>query len=64
MPALILAVILNEKLAGQSFFRALFFIPVVASVVAVSLLWRYLLNIDFGFVNQVLRWVGLSPCRG
>lgn len=59
VPALILAVLLNEKLRGQAFFRALFFIPVVASVVAVSLLWRYLLNVDFGFVNYAFRLIGL-----
>ena len=59
VPALVIAVLLNEKLRGQAFFRALFFIPVVASVVAVSLLWRYLLNIDFGFVNYTLSLVGL-----
>ena len=59
VPALILAVLLNEKLRGQPFFRALFFIPVVASVVAVSLLWRYLLNFDFGYVNYALSVVGL-----
>jgi multiple sugar transport system permease protein len=59
VPALILAVFLNEKLRGLAFFRALYFIPVVASVVAVSLLWRYLLNFDFGFVNYGLSLVGL-----
>lgn len=61
VPALILALLLNEKLFGRSFFRTIFFIPVVASVVGVSLLWRYLLNVDFGFVNYTLRLVGLEP---
>lgn len=59
IPALILAVFLNEKLRGLSFFRVLYFIPVVASVVAISLLWKYLLNFDFGFVNYALSLVGL-----
>lgn len=59
IPALLLAILLNEKIRGQAFFRALFFIPVVASVVGVSLLWRYLLNFDFGFVNYALSLVGL-----
>ncbi|NOK80926.1 MAG: sugar ABC transporter permease [Chloroflexi bacterium AL-W] len=59
VPALFLAVLLNEKLKGLAFFRGLFFIPVVASVVAVSLLWRYLLNVDFGFVNYAFSLVGL-----
>jgi multiple sugar transport system permease protein len=59
VPALILAVFLNEKLKGQAFFRALFFIPVVASVVATALLWKYLMNFDFGFVNYGLTLLGL-----
>ena len=59
VPAVLLAVILNEKLRGQAFFRALYFIPVVASVVGVSLLWKYLLNYDFGFVNYGLSLLGL-----
>ncbi|MCG8346528.1 MAG: sugar ABC transporter permease [Chloroflexales bacterium] len=61
VPALLLAMLLNEQLAGRAFFRAVFFIPVVASVVGVALLWRYLLNVDFGFVNYLLRIVGLEP---
>ena len=60
IPALLLAVFLNEQLRGRAFFRTLFFIPVVASVVAVSLLWKYLLNFDFGFLNYALSLVGLS----
>lgn len=58
-PALLLAIILNEKLRGQAFFRAVFFIPVVASVVGVTLLWRYLLDIDIGFIDYGLSLVGL-----
>jgi multiple sugar transport system permease protein len=61
VPALFLALLLNEKLFGRSFFRVIYFIPVVASVVGVSLLWRYLLNVDFGFVNYGLRLIGLDP---
>lgn len=59
VPALLIAILLNEKLRGLAFFRALFFIPVIASVVAVSLLWRYLLNYDFGFVNYALSLLGI-----
>lgn len=61
VPALIIALLLNEKLKARSFFRVLYFIPVVASVVGVSLLWRYLLNVDFGFVNYAVRLLGFEP---
>jgi multiple sugar transport system permease protein len=59
VPALVLAILLNERIVARSFFRAAFFIPVVASVVGVSLLWRYLFNVDFGFVNYALSLFGI-----
>jgi multiple sugar transport system permease protein len=61
VPALMIAILLNEKLFGRSFFRVVYFVPVVASVVGVSLLWRYLLNVDFGFVNYAIRLLGFEP---
>lgn len=59
IPALLLAVLLNEQIRGRGFFRAVFFIPVVASVVGVSLLWRYLLDADIGFINYGLSLIGI-----
>lgn len=60
VPALLLAMLLNQNIRGRAFFRGVFFIPVVASVIAVGLLWRYLLNKDFGFVNYGLSLLGFS----
>lgn len=54
-PALGLALLLNQQIRGRAFFRGLFFIPVVASVVGISLVWRYLLDADYGVINNVLR---------
>lgn len=57
--ALALAVALNKGLKHlNSFFRALFYAPVVASVVAVSVVWRYILQ-DDGLLNNVLKTVGI-----
>ncbi len=58
-PALWLAILLNKKIRGRAFFRAVFFVPVVASVVGISLLWRYLLNFDFGLINHFISLLGL-----
>ncbi len=57
VPALLLAVVINEKIRGQSFFRSLYFVPVVASVVGVSLVWKFLFNKDFGWINLVIEWL-------
>lgn len=59
-PALGLAILLNQQIRGRAFFRGLFFLPVVASVVGVSLVWRYLLNDDFGFINYGLGLLGID----
>ena len=58
IPALFLAVLINEKIKGQSFFRSIYFVPVVASVVGVSLVWKFLFNKDFGWINLVIEVVG------
>lgn len=58
-PALGLAMLLNQQIRGRAFFRAIFFLPVVASVVGITLVWRYLLNFDFGYINYVMSLLGL-----
>ena len=55
------AVVLNTKLKGRNFFRALYFCPAVLSTLVVGYLWKYILSAsDFGFVNQILRGLGLQ----
>lgn len=55
-----LALALNGKLAGRSFFRAAYFLPVVTSWVVVALVWKWLLNPSNGLVNTMLGWIGVS----
>ncbi|MGH2559601.1 MAG: carbohydrate ABC transporter permease [Thermomicrobiales bacterium] len=43
-----------------SFFRVGYYLPVVTSIVAVAVIWRYMLNTDLGLLNQILRTVGLG----
>lgn len=57
---LLLAVALNQKLPGRSFFRSAIYAPGVLPLVAVGLIWGWLYNPTFGLVNQVLIWVGLG----
>jgi ABC-type sugar transport system permease subunit len=48
------------RLRGAAFFRALFLFPNVVSVVAVSTLWMFLYNPNWGAVNAVLRLFGVQ----
>lgn len=57
--ALALALALNRR-PGAAFFRTLYFLPVVTSVVAVSLLWTWLYNPEFGWINWILGRIGME----
>jgi len=59
-----LALLLNSKVKGMPVYRTLFYLPSLTPVVAVALLWLFLLNPDSGIVNQAWRatlgaWFGL-----
>jgi ABC-type sugar transport system permease subunit len=60
--ALFLSVVLANVRKGRGFYQALAFIPVVVSLVAVSLLFKMLLDPDTGPVNRFLVSLGLSKC--
>jgi len=56
------ALLLDSPLARfQPFFRTTLFAPVVTTVVAVAVIWRYLLGTRYGFVNYALGALGVSP---
>lgn len=57
---LMLALALNQRLAGRNLFRGVYFLPVVTSWVVVALVWRWLLNPTGGIVNVVLGWIGID----
>jgi len=59
--ALALALALNRQLAGRSFWRAAFFLPVVISGAVVAILWSNLYATDVGLINHLLVKIGLSP---
>jgi multiple sugar transport system permease protein len=57
--ALLLAVLLNQKLRGTTTFRVIFFSPVVVSLVAWTIVWRFMLQANGG-VNGLLGAVGID----
>lgn len=60
--ALGLALLLHSKLARwTTFYRTALFSPVVTTLVAVAVVWRYLLHTRYGFVNYLLGTVGIEP---
>ncbi len=45
----------------QGFFRSIYFAPVVTTLVAVAVAWRYLLHARYGLLNYALGFVGIGP---
>jgi multiple sugar transport system permease protein len=56
-----LAIIMNLGLTGTNVYRTLFFIPVVASTIAVALAWKWFYNSEFGVLNWIISWFGIPP---
>lgn len=60
-----LAVLLNQPVRGQAIFRACIFMPTIVPLVAVGVIWMWMLNPEFGLLNQPLRGplslVGQTP---
>ena len=57
---LILALLINKRIRGVNIFRTIYFIPVVMSMVVVSLLWRFMYAADDGLINSLLGTVTLG----
>lgn len=58
--ALLLAVLLNQKVKGMSVFRTVFYLPSIVPAVASSLLWLWILNPSSGVLNQILGFFGME----
>lgn len=58
--ALGLALLVNAGFRGQTFFRTVYFLPVVMSMVVVSVVWAFLYEKDIGFFNQLINWVSMG----
>lgn len=55
------AAMLNRKLPGIGAFRTMAFLPLVASTVAMAVVWRFIFNDDNGLLNIALGWFGIDP---
>lgn len=59
--SLIFATLLNNIKALKSFFRSIYFIPTVTSMVAVSIVWKIIFNQQTGLMNFLLQKIGIEP---
>jgi len=61
--ALSIALLMNQKVAGQGLWRTLYYLPSVVQGVAVAILWGYVLNPRFGLLNLGLERLGIEGPR-
>jgi multiple sugar transport system permease protein len=61
--ALVLALLVNAKVRGKNFFRTVYFLPVVTSIVVISLLWSFMYQPD-GLFNSIIEAVSFGNWQG
>ncbi|MGN6715054.1 carbohydrate ABC transporter permease [Anaerocolumna jejuensis] len=61
--SLIIAVLLNTKIKGLSVFRVVYFLPAITMAAAVSMVWRWIFNGDYGVLNGILGFFGADPVQ-
>lgn len=61
--ALIVAVMLNQKIKGKSVYRVLYFLPYVTMAAAISMVWKWMYNGDYGLLNYILGFFGVEGKR-
>ncbi len=58
--AVLLAVLLNQRVRGQALFRACVFVPTIVPLVAAGVIWLWLLNPEYGLLNTGLHALGMA----
>ena len=59
--AMIISLITFEKIKHKDIFETIFFIPYLTSIIAVGIVFRFLLNKDYGFINYILGFINVGP---
>lgn len=59
--SMVIALILFDKIKGSKFFETIFFIPYLTSTIAIGIVFRFLFNGDYGFINYILSIFHIGP---
>lgn len=59
--SLFIAVVINERIKFKKVFESIFFIPYLTSIIAIGVVFRYMFNGDYGFINHLLSYIGMGP---
>ncbi|MEM7032935.1 MAG: sugar ABC transporter permease [Chloroflexota bacterium] len=56
--AFLIANLLNSKIVARSFFRGVIYVPAIVPAVASAMVWQFLMNVQYGAINGILRFFG------
>ncbi len=59
----LIAMLLNVDIKGRGIFRTIFYIPSIIPIVAMSAIWLWIFNSDFGLANMILKACGMPTCQ-
>lgn len=59
--SLVVSVLLNQQIKGKKFLRTVFFIPYVCSLVAITLMWQWIFDYNYGVLNSLVSALGGKP---
>ena len=59
--AMIISLIIFEKIKHKDIFETIFFIPYLTSIISVGIVFIFLLNNDYGFINYILGFINVGP---
>jgi multiple sugar transport system permease protein len=60
LSVIIATILTNKRMKGKGIFRTIYFLPYVCSVVAVSIMWRWAFDGEFGIINTLLSYIGIK----
>ena len=55
------AVLIESLTRGRTFWRAVYFLPVMSTLIAMAVVWEFMMNAKFGMISQVLLQLGIEP---
>ncbi|GGD77316.1 carbohydrate ABC transporter permease [Paenibacillus nasutitermitis] len=58
--SMFLAILLNRRIKGLSFFRTAFYLPHITSTIAIAAVWLWIFNPDLGLINSILTKLGVD----
>ena len=57
---LIVAILIEGLSIGKAWWRAIYFLPVMSTLIAMAVVWEFMMNARFGMVSQIVQWFGIE----